>query len=139
MYAIRSYYGKFSDVFYFLLVPLIVLLFFAIGLRISDYGLTIKRYAILALGIWISFITVYFIFQRGKIKMVPMSMVIILFLIAWGPINIFYVNGTVQVKRLIEILENNKLMSNGVITSYSIHYTKLYECFCYHGMWCTRL
>ncbi len=108
---------KFSDVFYFLLVPLIVLLFFAIGLRISDYGLTIKRYAILALGIWISFITVYFIFQRGKIKMVPMSMVIILFLIAWGPINIFYVNGTVQVKRLIEILENNKLMSNGKIVN----------------------
>ena len=65
----------FNRWFYFLLVPLLGLLFWAILYRINLYGITHERYYVLILSLWLSVVVVYFIFQKQpKIKFIPISL-----------------------------------------------------------------
>ncbi len=52
----NNWIKKFSRAYYFILVPLIVLLFIAIGMRVSDYGVTVNRYVIVLLGVWLTLV-----------------------------------------------------------------------------------
>lgn len=65
----------FSRWFYFLLIPLLGLLFWAILYRINLYGFTHERYYVLLLSIWLSIVVAYFLIQKNpKIKFIPISM-----------------------------------------------------------------
>lgn len=65
----------FNRWFYFLLVPLLGLLFWAILYRINLYGITHERYYVLILSLWLSVVVVYFIVQKQpKIKFIPISL-----------------------------------------------------------------
>ena len=57
-----SWVRIFSKVFYFTLIPLLVLLFTAIFTRILEYGYTEPRYFVLLLAIWLTLVVFYFIF-----------------------------------------------------------------------------
>ena len=71
----KSWVKWFSNIFYISLIPFTVLLFIAIGRRISDYGFTEKRYYVFLLAIWISLTTLYFLIRReGRIKFIPISL-----------------------------------------------------------------
>ena len=118
----NSWIGKFSTVYYFALVPLIVVLFIAIGMRISDYGITINRYAIVLLGIWLSFTALYFDFKGTNIKLIPMSLALLMFLVSFGPWGVFSVSERSQVNRLQTILEENQILQNGKIINEAIWY-----------------
>lgn len=68
----------FNRWFYFLLVPLLGLLFWAILYRINLYGFTHERYYVLLLSIWLTVVVAYFIFKKEpKIKFIPISMCLI--------------------------------------------------------------
>ncbi len=72
--------------FYYLLVPLLCLLFWAILYRINLYGFTHERYYVIALSIWLTILTLYFIFKKEpKIKFIPISMCTIALLTILGP------------------------------------------------------
>ena len=72
--------------FYYLLVPLLGLLFWAILYRINLYGFTHERYFVLALSIWLTLLTIYFIFKKEpQIKFIPISMCVIALLTILGP------------------------------------------------------
>ena len=61
--------------FYFLLIPLLALLFWAILYRINLYGFTHERYYVLLLSIWLAVVVAYFLIQKHpKIKFIPISM-----------------------------------------------------------------
>jgi hypothetical protein len=65
----------FNQWFYYLLVPLLGLLFWAILYRIHLYGFTHERYYVLLLSIWLTIIVAYFLIQKQpKIKFIPISM-----------------------------------------------------------------
>jgi hypothetical protein len=65
----------FNRWFYYLLVPLLGLLFWAILYRINLYGITHERYYVLILSLWLSSVVIYFIFQKQpKIKFIPISL-----------------------------------------------------------------
>ncbi|SEN47198.1 protein of unknown function [Flavobacterium sp. CF108] len=65
----------FNRWFYFLLIPLLVLLFWAILYRINLYGFTHKRYYVLLLSIWLAVVVAYFLISKHpKIKFIPISM-----------------------------------------------------------------
>ncbi|NJB81441.1 DUF4153 domain-containing protein [Wenyingzhuangia aestuarii] len=106
---------KFSRAFYILLTPLLIVLFIAICMRINDYGITIKRYAAFALGIWISLVCLYFILKKNNIKFIPISLAIILALVSFGPWGMFTISEKSQVHRLKEILEHNHILVDGKI------------------------
>ncbi len=98
----------FSRFYYFSLVPLVVLLFVAIGTRISAYGVTIERYIVAMLGVWLAIITLYFIFSKTKnIILIPLTLSVFLFGSCFGPWGMFKVSERSQLKRLHVLLEKN--------------------------------
>ena len=64
----NSWIKKFSRIYYFILFPLIIVLFLAIKMRIEDYGITINRYIIILLGIWLVLVSTYFSVGQKNIK-----------------------------------------------------------------------
>lgn len=72
--------------FYYLLVPLLGLLFWAILYRVNLYGITHERYFVLALALWLTLLTAYFIFKKNpEIKFIPITMCVIALLTIIGP------------------------------------------------------
>ncbi|WP_374174786.1 DUF4153 domain-containing protein [Flavobacterium tructae] len=65
----------FNRWFYFLLIPLLGLLFWAILYRINLYGFTHERYYVLLMSVWLSLVVGYFLIQKHpKIKFIPISL-----------------------------------------------------------------
>lgn len=65
----------FNHWFYYLLVPLLGLLFWAILYRIHLYGFTHERYYVLLLSVWLTIVVAYFIIAKEpKIKFIPISL-----------------------------------------------------------------
>lgn len=115
---------KASKLFYVILIPLLVILFIAILMRIDDYGITIKRYVVLFLGIWLCVVCAYTILGKTNIKFIPISLAVMLLLISFGPWGMFSVSEHYQVKRLKAILEKAAILKDGKIQNESIFSNK---------------
>lgn len=113
----KSWVKMFSRVFYFSLLPLIVLLFVAIFTRVLQYGFTEARYYVLLLAIWLLMVVVYFIINRNSnIKFIPISLFILGLLSLITPyFNTFSVAKRSQKNELEQILAKNDLLINGKI------------------------
>ena len=101
--------------YYIFLLPLIILLFIAIGIRIQDYGLTVNRYIITLMGIWLSLISLYYSFGKRNIKTIPISLAIFMILSSFGPWGMFSLSELIQRKRLAKILIENNILVDGKI------------------------
>lgn len=63
---------RFSKWFFRSLIPLLVMLFIAIFIRISDYGITVNRYLVLAMAVGLTVVVGYFVFSRRRqLRMIP--------------------------------------------------------------------
>lgn len=111
----NSWIKKFTKVFYFLVVPLVVLLFLAISIRLADYGITINRYIILLLGVWLTLVSGYFIIGKNNIKFIPISLCVMMLLMSFGPWSMFSVSERSQANRLAEILETHGILKDGKV------------------------
>ncbi len=94
-------------------LPLIVMMFISIGIRIRAYGVTENRYFVVSLGIWVFLIMTYFAATK-KLKniLVPLSLAIITAISVFGPFSSYSVSRNSQNKRLNEILVKNNMMLN---------------------------
>lgn len=116
LYPIRNkeenkWVNIYSKGYYWALVPLIGLLLFSIYVRISEYGVTINRYFVATLGVWLTGIVIYFIFSKLKsIKVIPLSMCVVALAISFGPIGAFSVSERSQLGRFEEVLERNEML-----------------------------
>lgn len=107
----------FGKVFYFILIPLIILLYTAILKRISEYGITENRYYIFVAALWLTGIALYFIFSKEKnIKIIPISLFIIILLASFGPWGAFSVSLNNQLGRFENLLTKNTILVDGKIT-----------------------
>ena len=113
----RSWVKIFSQVFYYSLIPLIVLLFTAIFTRILEYGYTEPRYYVLLLAVWFLTVQLYFIFyNKATIKFIPMSLFAFgIFALLFPGLNSFAIAKRSQKNQLEQILESNQLLQNGKI------------------------
>jgi hypothetical protein len=101
-----------------LLLPLSIVLFLALQVRLGDYGMTINRYLGLALAIWLFGISLTYIIRPAlKIAWMPLSLLIVsLFSIYAGPLGAFGWSERAQFERLrhmaadLGILENDALV-----------------------------
>lgn len=108
----------FSQWFYIMMLPLIVLLSLAIYKRVSDYGITIERYALIALAVWLSAITLYFLFSQAKsIKIIPLSLAVVALIAALGPLSASEVSKRSQQKRLKVYMHDNSKKAKHETTS----------------------
>lgn len=113
----KSWVQLFSKIFYFTLIPLLVLLFVAIFTRILEYGYTEPRYFVLLLALWLSSVVWYFILKKNAtIKFIPISMFLFgLFALLFPYFNAFSVAKRSQKEDLEKILNENQLIKDGKI------------------------
>lgn len=115
--AKNNWIRLYSKLYYIGLVPLVVLLFVAIGTRISEYGVTINRFYVATLAVWLAGIVLYFIISKTKnIKVIPISLALVGLGITFGPLSAFSVSERSQRGRIAEILDSNNMLSeNGTV------------------------
>ncbi len=113
--------GKF---FYFLLLPLTLLMLVSIGVRLGDYGITPARYLMLLLAFWLFCISLYFILSKKRnIIVIPASLTLVLFLCPFGPWGMVSVSQYSQNSILKQIFINNKLMKNDTLSALTVRDT----------------
>jgi hypothetical protein len=110
-----SWIKKFTKIYYFLVIPLVVILFLAIGMRLADYGITINRYIIILLGVWLTIVSGYFIIGKNNIKFIPISLCAMILLMSFGPWSMFSVSERSQANRLERILEEHGIIKDGKV------------------------
>lgn len=109
--------GRFGDWYYRLMIPLAVMLFLAIRRRIADYGVTEPRYVVLGLAIGLCAVVLYFIVSKRKdIRIVPIVLVVLAVVAAYGPISASAISCWSQTSRLEEKLVANGLWKEGAVT-----------------------
>ncbi len=101
---------------WFLVVPLILL---GIGTwrRIADYGVTPDRYGLVALGLWLVILVVWFgIVKRGTtIRVTLGSLAIVLAVSSFGPWGARSVSAQSQFERLVALMRENGYFQSGVL------------------------
>lgn len=116
----NTWIKKASKGYYFLLFPLLVILFIAITMRLNDYGITINRYIIFILGIWLTIVCIHTAIGKTNIKFIPTSLAVMLILISFGPWGMFSFSERSQVNRLRTILEESKILVDNKIQNETI-------------------
>lgn len=114
------WFKRFFTWFFISLIPFIVMLFFAISTRISDYGITENRYFVYAIAVALSVLTLYFLFSKVKnIRMIPVVIFILAAVSTYGPQSAFSVSKNDQKARLKQLLIDNNLMVDDKIVKAS--------------------
>ncbi|MFN5545974.1 MAG: DUF4153 domain-containing protein, partial [Bacteroidota bacterium] len=111
--------------YYRSLLPLLVLQYVAIFTRISDYGFTSARWAVVAITAWLTFITVYKVFFKGKnIILIPYTLCAVAILFLIGPLShrsISVWSQTAKINRLVKTL--NLIDAKGKLKVYKANTT----------------
>lgn len=106
--------------FYWSIIPLLILLFVSVFVRINQYGITTERYYVLGLSIWLVAITFYGVISKNlNIKLIPISLAIVHLFMVIGPVNGFMVSRISQQNRLEALLIKNQLFDGSKITTNS--------------------
>lgn len=97
----------FSRFFYVMMIPLVVLLLLAVWKRVGNYGITESRYILVILAVWLTLITIYFLFSKKQnIKLIPVSLCVLALLATYGPQSAFSVAEFSQVARLKRLMKS---------------------------------
>ncbi len=93
------------------ILPLLLMMFLAIGIRINAYGVTENRYFVFLLGLWVFGVMIYYNLAKQKRNIVlPLSLAVIAVLSVFGPWSSFAVSINSQNNRLEEILNRNNMI-----------------------------
>ncbi len=101
--------------FFPVLILPVAVLFLAIGERISQYGVTEKRYAVVLLGVWLAVLIVLHLLKRLRLKYIMMVLSGFLCLASFGPWGASAVAERSQVSRLKTLLETHQILVDGRI------------------------
>ncbi|SEG03759.1 protein of unknown function [Caloramator fervidus] len=105
-----------------LIIPIILVMFVSIALRINQYGLTERRYYVLILGIWIFLIMIYFSFLKKENIIVPITLSVFILISNFGPLSSFNLSKYSQNKRFEAILIKNGMLKGKIIPNSNISY-----------------
>lgn len=107
---------KFIRFFPIFVLPLLAMMFVALGIRINAYGITESRYFCLLIGLWILGCMVYFIAKKhARMIVLPISVAILSLLSVVGPWNCFSVSALSQTMRFEKILMKYNIIEDGKI------------------------
>jgi hypothetical protein len=105
--------------YYVALLPLLILQYVAIFTRIGDYGFTAPRWAVLAITVWLTWITLYNVFFRGRnIVLIPLTLFITAFLFLLGPLSHKSISISSQTAKINRLLTELNLVKNGKLLVY---------------------
>ena len=106
----------FKKWFFVAAIPLVVVLFLAVSMRINDYGFTEPRYFVAMFGIWMLVMAVYYLISKVKsLKCIFMSAFVLILISTFGPQSAFNVSVQSQINRLENILAVEGILVDGKI------------------------
>ncbi|MDU7151767.1 MAG: DUF4153 domain-containing protein [Peptoniphilus grossensis] len=107
-----TFINKFKIVFPFTLFPLLGMMFFAIYMRIKEYGMTENRYIVIAVGLWIFLSLIYYIFYRENSNIsIPIFLSVIILITGIGPASATSLSIRSQNARFEKLLMDNKMIA----------------------------
>ncbi len=114
-YKFQPYVDFMKKWLFAFLIPMAIILFMAVGIRINDYGITEPRYLIVVYGLWLLLMSFYFIFSKNRyLKVLPISLAVFTFVAAFGgPLSAFEVSKASQLDRLEVLFEANGMLVDG--------------------------
>lgn len=113
-----AFINKFKVIFPISLFPLLAMMFFAIYLRISEYGLTENRYIVIAAGLWVFLSLIYYIFYRNNSNItIPIFLAIIILITGIGPASAIKLSTRSQNARFERLLKENNMIAGQFINS----------------------
>ncbi|MGB4315016.1 MAG: DUF4153 domain-containing protein [bacterium] len=99
-----------------LILPLLLMLFIAMGIRIRAYGVTENRYLVLAGGLWSTGTMLYYALKKNNRNVaVVLSAAIVALLVVTGPWSAYAVSKASQNKEFKELLLQNNMLVEGQI------------------------
>ena len=115
----NSWVKWYTKGYYVALLPLLILQYVAIFTRIGDYGFTAPRWAVLAITVWLTWITLYNVFFKGRnIVLIPLTLFITTFLFLLGPLSHKSISISSQTAKINRLLTELKLVKNGKLLVY---------------------
>jgi hypothetical protein len=99
-----------------IILPVLVMMFISMGIRINAYGVTENRYYVVVLALWVSAMMLYFSFIKKRINIViPVTLALIALISVFGPLSSYSVSIRSQNNRLQAILIKNDMLQEGKI------------------------
>ena len=99
-----------------LVLPIMVIMFVSIGIRIKAYGFTENRYFVVLLGLWVTGIMIYLNLAKNRRNIVmPISLAIIALLSVFGPWGAYSISKLSQNVRFESILTRNDMIRNNQV------------------------
>lgn len=112
-YPVSRWVLLYQRLLWWVLAPMVALLFVAISRRILDYGVTPERYFVAHTGVWLLVVCGYFLWSKADdIRFIPVSLALFLVPAIVGPFSAFEVSQRSQVRILREIFEKNKAFAS---------------------------
>lgn len=100
-----------------IIIPLLIMMFFSIGIRVKAYGITENRYFVIVLGLWVLGIMIYLtVIKNRKNIILPITLSIIAVLSVFGPWSCYSISKFSQNNRFEQLLvKNSMLVSNKIV------------------------
>jgi hypothetical protein len=108
---VSSWIKTFIAIFPKAIIPLLGMMFVAIGIRVSDYGITENRYFVLVVGAWVTWVMIYYAVKKDVINIfLSTSLAIIAFLSVIGPWSAYSISQISQNKRFEQIVRRYEMI-----------------------------
>lgn len=119
----NNFIKLFRKFFPFVVVPQIFMLFYAIFLRIEQYDITVNRYFVVVFGIWLLFVSLYYIFSKKKyLGNLIVLLTLFTVIISVGPWSVYQLPESRQLERL-----KNNLIEANILQNWKIVPLKKYN------------
>ncbi|MDO5715436.1 MAG: DUF4153 domain-containing protein [Tissierellia bacterium] len=106
----------FRRIFSIVMLPILAMMFFAIFLRVKEYGLTENRYFVIIGGCWILLSCLYYIFYRKNSNIViPIVLSLLILVSSTGPLSAYHLSARSQNRKFIKILQQNSMINGNQI------------------------
>jgi len=113
----NKFIKNFRKAFPYIVIPQIFMLFYAIYLRINQYDVTINRYFVVAFGLWLLVISLYYVFSKKKyLSIIPAILTLFTIIISIWPWSVYSLPESRQLDRLEKNLVEAKISQNSKIT-----------------------
>lgn len=110
--------NKFLKFFPKIILPLLIMMFISIGIRINAYGVTERRYFVVILGIWLFLIMLYLSFtKKHRNIIIPLTLSIVALISVFGPLSSYSISKISQNNRFEKILIKDNMLKDGKLQS----------------------
>lgn len=104
-----------------IILPILIMMFISIGIRVNAYGVTERRYYVMLLAFWVLCTMLYFALSKKLLNIVlPITLCILSIISVFGPISSYSISKLSQNKRFEKILTKDNMLINGNIKSSAV-------------------